>query len=74
MTRKKEGKKFTAVSIPTSLFKKVEKRIAGTKFTSVSNYVAYMLREIMADEEEEPFRTEDKEKVKARLKALGYID
>ena len=76
MTEKKEDKKkFTTVSIPTPLFKKVEERIKGTGFTSVSSYVAYVLREIIADEEEEePFTEEDKERVKERLRALGYID
>ena len=70
-------KKFTTVSIPPPLFKKVEERIKGTGFTSVSSYVAYVLREIIAEEEteeEEPFSEEDKERVKERLRALGYID
>jgi Arc/MetJ-type ribon-helix-helix transcriptional regulator len=70
--------KFTTVSIPTPLFKKVEKRIKGTGFTSVSSYVTYVLREIVAGEEKEeaekPFTKEDEERVKARLRALGYID
>ena len=70
-------RKFTTVSIPTPLFKKVEERIKGTGFTSVSSYVTYVLREIVAEEEEEPeeaFTKEDEERVKARLRALGYID
>jgi len=69
-------KKFTTVSIPTPLFKKIEERIKGTGFTSVSSYVTYVLREIVAEEEEteEPFTKEDEERVKARLRALGYID
>lgn len=70
-------KKFTTVSIPTPLFKKVEERIKGTGFTSVSSYVTYVLREIVAEEEEEakePFTKEDEERVKARLRALGYIN
>jgi len=70
-------KKFTTVSIPTPLFKKVEERIKGTGFTSVSSYVTYVLREIVAEKEmetEEPFTKEDEERVKARLRALGYID
>ena len=79
MPKKKETeekKKFTTVSIPTPLFKKVEERIKETGFTSVSSYVTYVLREIIAEEEEEkePFSEEDKERVKERLRALGYID
>jgi Arc/MetJ-type ribon-helix-helix transcriptional regulator len=73
-----EGKKkFTTVSIPTPLFQKIEERIKDTGFTSVSSYVTYVLREIIAEEsedEEEPFTEEDEERVKERLRALGYID
>ena len=77
MKKKPTRKKFTTVSIPTPLFEKVEERIKGTGFTSVSSYVTYVLREIVAEEEEEPeeaFTKEDEERVKARLRALGYID
>jgi len=70
-----ERKKSTTISIPTPLFKKIKERIKGTGFTSVSNYVTYVLREILVEkEEEEPFTKEDEERIKARLKALGYID
>jgi len=75
--KKRSGqKKFTTVSIPTPLFKKIRERIKGTGFTSVSSYVTYVLREIVTEEEEheEPFTKEDEERVKARLRALGYID
>ena len=73
-----DEKKFTSVSIPVPLFKKVEERIQG--FTSVSSYVTYVLREIIAEEERQddddsqPFSKEDEERVKDRLRALGYID
>ena len=74
---KTEKKKFTTVSIPTPLFKKIETRIQGTGFTSVSSYVTYVLREIVAEDEnegDEPFTQADEDRVKARLRALGYID
>ena len=71
-----EDKKFTTVSIPAPLFKKVEERIKGTGFTSVSSYVTYVLREVISEEEDEaePFTKEDEERVKERLKALGYLE
>jgi len=72
-----EGKKFTTVSIPAPLFKKIEERIKGTGFTSVSSYVTYVLREVVSEEEEdkaEPFTKEDEKRVKERLRALGYIE
>jgi Arc/MetJ-type ribon-helix-helix transcriptional regulator len=73
-----DKKKFTTVSIPTPLFNKIEERIKGTGFTSVSSYVTYVLREIVATDYEketkEVFSKEDEEKVKERLRALGYLD
>jgi Arc/MetJ-type ribon-helix-helix transcriptional regulator len=71
-----KDKKFTTVSIPTPLFKKIQERIKATGFTSVSSYVTYVLREIVAEEGEEegePFSKEDEERVKQRLKSLGYL-
>ena len=70
--------KFTTVSIPIPLFNKVQKRIDGTGFTSVSSYVTYILRELIANEGEsnsdDPFSKKDEEKVKTRLRALGYLE
>jgi metal-responsive CopG/Arc/MetJ family transcriptional regulator len=69
-------KEFTAVSIPTSLYKKIEEAIKGTEVTSVSSYVAKVLRESLSKEapEAQVFSKEEEDKVKERLKALGYID
>ncbi|MDI6845142.1 MAG: CopG family transcriptional regulator [Candidatus Saccharicenans sp.] len=69
-------KEFTQVSIPTSLYKKIEEKIKGTEFSSVSSYVTRVLRESLAREEEnkEVFSPDEEEKIKERLKALGYID
>ncbi|MBC7349777.1 MAG: CopG family transcriptional regulator [Candidatus Aminicenantes bacterium] len=69
-------KEFTPVSIPTSLYKKIEEKIKGTEFSSVSSYVTKVLRESLArtEENKEVFSPEEEEKIKERLKALGYID
>ena len=77
MTEEKDEKKFTTISIPTPLAEKIKKRIKGTGFTSLSSYVTYVLREVisgMDEESEEAFSKEDEEKVKDRLRALGYLD
>ena len=79
MKKKKENQesKFTTVSIPTPLFEKVKQRIEGTGFTSVSSYVVYVLREVLSEdvaEEAEAFSREDEERVKERLRSLGYLD
>jgi Arc/MetJ-type ribon-helix-helix transcriptional regulator len=69
-------KEFTTVSIPTSLHKKIEEAIQGTEIGSVSAYVVKVVRESLSKEQEakEVFSKEEEEKVKERLKALGYID
>lgn len=77
MTGEKDEKKFTTISIPTPLAEKIKKRIEGTGFTSLSSYVTYVLREVISgieEESEEVFSKEDEEKVKDRLRALGYLD
>ncbi|HOW86915.1 MAG TPA: CopG family transcriptional regulator [Candidatus Aminicenantes bacterium] len=70
-------KEFTTVSIPTSLYKKIEEFVKkGTEYRSVSSYAAKVLRDSLTKDEPktEVFSKDDEEKVKERLKALGYID
>ena len=78
MTKEKDDKKYTTLSIPTPLAEKIKKRIKGTGFNSLSSYVTYVLREVISgmeeEEEEEVFSKEDEKRVKDRLRALGYID
>jgi len=75
---KKNKAKFSSVSLPTVLLEKVRKEIQGTGFTSVSSYVEYILREIIMNHAEQKREKldfiKDKEKIKAKLRALGYID
>ena len=76
MIKMARRKKFTSVSIPRPLFEKVKKKIKNTGFPSVSSYVGYLLREVLVDAEESgslPFAREDAEKIRRRLRALGYL-
>ena len=71
-------KKYTTVSIPQPLQEKIERLIAKKPgFKSVSDYVTYVLREVVAMHETkevpDPFTSEDVEEIKRRLKALGYL-
>ena len=58
------------------LYKKIEERIKDASFKSVSEYITYVLQEIIenSEEEEETFSEEEEEKIKERLRALGYLD
>jgi Arc/MetJ-type ribon-helix-helix transcriptional regulator len=73
--KEKEGeRRYTTISLPKPLAEKIKKRIEGTGFTSLSSYVAYILREVISSaNQEEPLSKEDEERIKARLKALGYL-
>ncbi|MHA1251478.1 MAG: CopG family transcriptional regulator [Candidatus Helarchaeota archaeon] len=80
MSEEKEHKvEYTTVSIPKPLAEKIKTRMRGTGFSSVSSYVTYILRQVISSIEEEErskqaFSKEEEEKVKQRLRDLGYID
>ena len=70
---------YTTVSIPKILAEKIKDRMKGTGFSSVSSYVTYVLRQVLSSINEEEkskqaFTKEEEEKVKQRLRDLGYID
>lgn len=70
---------YTTVSIPKPLADKIKERMKGTGFASVSSYVTYIIRQVLSSIEEDErskqaFTKEEEEKVKQRLRDLGYID
>ncbi len=77
MKAMKHGKgELTNVPIPIELYEKIKQRIKDTGFTTVSSYVTYVLKEVLTEDKGrgKSFTEEDEEKIKARLKALGYIE
>ena len=79
MSDEKSKSKYTTVSIPIPLADKIKGRMEGTGFTSISSYVTYILREVISsiesdEHEREAFSKEEEDKVKERLRNLGYID
>ena len=74
MIEDQEGK---AVLISGRLYRLIEDRVAASEFTSVDEYVNFILEEVMdeADKEESQLTPEDEDReVKKRLKDLGYLD
>ena len=68
--------KKVSVSIPSELYEKLEEIIKTTGFSSVDDYVNYVLRTKIGKNEQddkEGLSEEDSEVVTSRLKALGYI-
>jgi Arc/MetJ-type ribon-helix-helix transcriptional regulator len=72
------SKEFGDIRIPQDLIKKIEMRVEEAGFTSVDEYVTFVMEEVIKEvEDEEPdevFSEEDEVKVKERLRALGYLD
>lgn len=69
--------KLVNIQIPEFLVQKIIKRIEGTGFNTVSDYITYVLKEIiseMDEEKDDTFSEDDEEKVKERLRSLGYLD
>jgi hypothetical protein len=74
--------KVVKVGIKSDIYKKIKKRVAKTEFENVQEYVNYVLEEVIKQVEEEDkgqdddaaYSKEDEEKVKERLRALGYLD
>jgi Arc/MetJ-type ribon-helix-helix transcriptional regulator len=71
-------RRYTTVSIPESLFKRIEKLIEGSGFKSVSEFVTFVLRQVVADMEAEKLKgegltDEEKKAIIERLKRLGYL-
>ncbi len=67
------------VSLKKALVKKLHRRLKETEFKTLSEYVNFILDEVINSLEEQEnedtgYTEEEEEKVKQRLKDLGYID
>lgn len=74
----KDRGKYTTVSIPITLYKRVKEFIEDTGFTSVSQFVTYVLREVISSMEAEKLKgetitEEEKRHIIEKLKRLGYL-
>lgn len=70
------GKEYTRVKIPIDLYKQIEEKIKNSDVSSVTDFITTLLKEKLSSDQPEtaPLSSEDEEKVKERLKALGYMD
>lgn len=70
--------KYTTVSIPVTLYNRIKELIKDTGFTSVSQFVTYVLREVIASMEKaklesETLSEEERQRIVEKLKRLGYL-
>lgn len=63
------------IPLPKSLYDLVAEHIKGTEFRSVAEYVAFVVKEVLTDEEpkKDKLSQEEEAQVKETLKKLGYI-
>ncbi len=66
-----------AVFLSAELFIQIDKRAKSTGFSSVDEYITFILEEVLKNEDDEEkvsFSKEEEEEIKKRLKGLGYLD
>jgi len=67
-------KEKVAIHIPRELYEKAEKYVRESgDFNSVDELVEFVLNELLSEEEEQALTPEEEEKIKERLRALGYL-
>jgi Arc/MetJ-type ribon-helix-helix transcriptional regulator len=64
---------YTTISIPKKLSKLVKELLIDTGFNSVSSFVTYLLRQILAENKGTSLDKKMENKIKERLRNLGYI-
>ena len=70
-----QGPLFVEVALPAALYRAAESYIAGTEFSTVSAFVAFVLSEVLAEDESEAgYSDADASKVRDRLERLGYVE
>ena len=62
------------IRIPEEVAIDVEKRIRGSGFASVDAFVSFVLARLLERSGEAPFSEEDEQRIRDRLRSLGYID
>ena len=74
MQMKKNNK--VTIKIPRQLYNNLQLIIKDSGFDSVTDFVVYILRDLVATKghKDEPLSPEDIERVKKRLRDLGYMD
>ena len=65
------------LKVPRPLYNRLAQLIEGSGYNSVTDFVVYVLRDIVSThaiaDTDEGYTPEELEKVKARLRSLGYL-
>lgn len=72
----KTEKDKVTIKIPRPLYENLSKIIAGSGFNSVTEFIVYVLRDLLSSRSvktEPSLSKEEIEAIKKRLKSLGYL-
>jgi guanylate kinase len=63
------------ISISSNMFKVISKRIekSNQEFSSVDEYVEFILNEIFEENSEEPYNKDEEEEIRKHLQSMGYL-
>lgn len=65
------------IKIPRPLYTKIQQLIGGSGFNSATDFIVYVLRDIISEqgaEHREEFSPEELRALKQKLRNLGYLD
>jgi len=68
--------KKVTIKIPGTLYNRLSETIAGSGFNSVTDFIVYVLRDLVSTKgqaDESSFSVEEIEAIRKRLKSLGYL-
>ncbi|HLC86295.1 MAG TPA: CopG family transcriptional regulator [Candidatus Nanoarchaeia archaeon] len=70
--------KNVQINIPKDLAEQIQKKIEGTEFDSVSNYVTYVMKQVLKanqdkTKEKKELTKEEEDKIKKNLHSMGYL-
>ncbi len=70
------SEEYVSIKIPKKIYEEIKKRVElSNEFNSVEEYINFVLSELLKEEEEEEYELseEEEEKIKERLRGLGYL-
>lgn len=62
------------LAIPEETARAIEARIRGSSFGTIDAFVGFVLARLVEEPGPGPFSPEDEQRLKERLRSLGYID
>lgn len=71
-----DNKDKVTIKIPRRLYDEIKSLISSTGFSSATEFIVYVMRDIVAGgklQKEESIDSEEMELIRKRLRALGYI-